>query len=83
MTRPSLPLSGGTYIEHADGRLERIDDQTPTPPRAAAPVADVSIAPRGPQPRPRTPFSGRSARAQPVAGGADTSTTTADLAHTE
>lgn len=84
MTRPNLPLSGGTYIEHADGRLERIGGQAPTPSRDAGDEDDASTAVPGSQPKPRPPFSGRAARAQPAASGTDpTPTTTAHPATTE
>lgn len=53
MSQPTpeiFPLAGGTYIQHADGRLERVDDapavdapaaaaEPPEPEPAAAPVA--------------------------------------------
>lgn len=37
----TLPTAGGTYVQHADGRLERIDDlaaNEPTAPEPAAPA---------------------------------------------
>lgn len=40
MTRPDpapLPIEGGTYVQHADGRLERVNDVPPPPPAADPP----------------------------------------------
>lgn len=42
MTEPkseTLPTAGGTYVQHADGRLERVDDALAAEPAAPAPAA--------------------------------------------
>lgn len=47
MNRPNLPLSGGVYIEHIDGRLERIEDApaaAPTRPTRRVPSRDAPEA---------------------------------------
>lgn len=36
-TRAPLPLTGGTYVEHPDGRLERVPDRLPNRVRAISP----------------------------------------------
>jgi hypothetical protein len=41
MSQPTpevFPTAGGNYIQHADGRLERVDDAPPAP--AAEPAAE-------------------------------------------
>lgn len=40
-TTETLPTAGGTYLQHADGRLERVDDAQAT----AAADAELSAAP--------------------------------------
>lgn len=56
MTEPTpapLPLEGGTYVQHPDGRLERVPDAPPAAP--AEPVyavpAETPITPKTSAPR--------------------------------
>lgn len=43
MTAPDLPAEGGTYLRHADGRLERLEDRAPDAPAVVETPAKPAV----------------------------------------
>lgn len=42
----TFPIAGGNYIQHPDGRLERVDDEAPVAPNETEPAPKPAATPK-------------------------------------